>query len=250
LQRFLKLLGLTSRFTFKKDSFSSRFGFILAAAGSAIGLANIWKFPYISATYGGGFIVMYLLFLMLIGFPAFIAEILIGKSTEKPPMKAFQQLGKTKGWASLGQMTVWTGFLVSSFYSVVAGWIVGYFLEAITFKLDPIGTLEIASLHYEQLMNHPFWGLQHHALFMLICLVFLLGGIRRGIELCNKIFMPLFFALLLLLVGYALTLPGAGAAFHSLSSFSFTDLPKEAYIIALCHAFFKLSIGQGTIVNK
>jgi len=192
---------------------------------------------------------MYLIFLALIGIPAFLCEILIGKTTQKPPTGAFKELGKTKTWGSIGTLTIWTGFLVSSFYSVVAGWILGYLIESLTLQLASISTLEAAHTHYTNLMAYPFWGLWNHALFMGVCLAFLLGGIRKGIELCNKIFMPLFFGILLLLAGYAATLSESNTVLASLATFSFADLPHEAYLIALGHAFFTLSVGQGTLVT-
>ncbi len=116
-----------------RGSWGSRIGFILAAAGSAIGLANIWRFPYITGKYGGAaFIAVYLLCLVFIGFPVFISEILMGRRTQTSPVGAFRKLGTPYLGSWAGKMTILTGFIVSSFYSAVAGWMLGYFVESLT----------------------------------------------------------------------------------------------------------------------
>ncbi len=236
----------------KKDAFSSRLGFILSTAGSAIGLANIWKFPYIVGKFGGGaFIALYLIFLALIGIPAFISEVLIGKSTQKTPALAFQELSGTKSlfWKKTGTLTIWTGFLVSSFYSVIAGWILGYSFQAVMGRLSDIHDIPSAHTHYITLMGDPLWTTFFHALFMGMCLWFLLGGIKKGIEFCNKLFMPLFFLILFIIAGYALRLDTADSVLSFMTSLDFTSIPPQAVIIALGHAFFTLSVGQGTLVT-
>lgn len=234
----------------RKDSFSSRLAFILSTAGSAIGLANIWKFPYVVGSNGGAsFILLYLFFLLLIGVPAFISEVLIGKATQKPPSLAFEALGRTKAWKFIGTGTIVTGFLVSSFYSVVAGWILGYFVQALLGNLSDIHDIPSAHNHYTSLVAHPLWATAFHALFMGISAWVLFGGIRKGIELCNKIFMPIFFLILIGLAGYAMTLPSASQVFSYLTSIDFKACPTGAILIALGHAFFTLSVGQGTLVT-
>ena len=239
----------TTQITSQKK-FSSNLAFILSCAGSAIGLANIWKFPYVVGKFGGGsFLALYLFFLSLIGFPAFLSEILIGKSTQKAPSGAYFALGKTKVWKAFGQITIWTGFLISTFYSVVAGWILGYFFEALVGNLHSIQELETAKLHHTQLMESPLWGLSFHALFTAICYLFLTGGIRAGIERCNRFFMPLFFVILLVIATTSLTLPTATSVFQFFFSFHLEDLTGAAILVALGHAFFTLSVGQGTLVT-
>lgn len=241
---------MTEAVATKKDLFSSRFAFVLSTAGSAIGLANIWKFPYIVGKFGGGgFILVYLILLLFVGFPAFLSEILIGKTTKKNVSSAFFEIGKTKFWQKMGSFTVWTGFLVSSFYSVVAGWILGYFFEAISNNLHGLNTISKAQAHYSTLMGDPLWSILFHSLFAAICGLFLLGGIRGGIEKCNKIFMPLFFLILLLMMGWAVTLPSAKEVFTFMTSFDLKSLPASCFIIALGHAFFTLSVGQGSMAT-
>jgi neurotransmitter:Na+ symporter, NSS family len=233
----------------KKDTFSSRFAFMISTAGSAIGLGNIWKFPYIVGKYGGGsFLLIYALFLILVGFPAFLSEILIGKTTQKGPAASFFSLGKTLLWKGLGTFTIWTGFLVSSFYGVVAGWILGYTWEALLGRLDYIQHISHAKSHYSALMSDPYWSFTFHGLFMVLCLLCLVGGIRNGIEKSNRIFMPIFFVILFALAGWALSLPTAKDVCSFMTDFS-GALPAKAVMVALGHAFFTLSVGQGTLVT-
>jgi neurotransmitter:Na+ symporter, NSS family len=234
----------------KKDFFSSRLGFIMSTAGSAIGLANIWKFPYIVGKCGGGgFILIYLLLLLLVGFPAFLSEILVGKTTRQTPAQGFKELGGTKKWGIAGSFTVWTGFFVSSFYSVVAGWILGYFFESISGNLQGLNTITLAQNHYSSLMQDPLWALIFHAIFALICLSFLVGGIKSGIERCNKIFMPLFFVILIAMTAFCTTLPAASDVVGFMTTVDFKALPASCFILALGHAFFTLSVGQGTMAT-
>jgi len=241
----------TQAITQERDSFSSRLAFIVSAAGSAIGLANIWKFPYIVGQYGGGsFILLYLLFLVLVGIPAFISEIIIGKTTHKPPSAAFEQLGKgSVGWKRIGAIASWTGFIVSSFYSVVAGWILGYFTQALLGNLAQIDTIAAAHIHFQSLIQNPLWAPAFQLLFMALSVWFLLGGCRRGIEVCNKVCMPLFFLLLFIFTGWASSLPTASEIVSFFTSFSVKNISAVAVIIALGHAFFTLSIGQGTLIT-
>jgi NSS family neurotransmitter:Na+ symporter len=234
----------------KKDTFSSRLAFILSAAGSAIGLGNIWKFPYMTGKFEGGtFLVIYMLFLLLVGIPAFLSEILIGNITEKRPDDAFLELGKSGSWKKAGLITIWTGFFVSTFYSVVAGWILGYFFETLCGNIAPLNTIHDAHLYYTQLMQTPYWALSYHALFAAICGWFLYYGVRKGIERCNRIFMPLFFCILLLLVGWATILPTSGQVLSFLTHFDWSKVTPAMTISALGHAFFTLSVGQGTLVT-
>jgi len=234
----------------KARFFSNRIGFILSTAGSAIGLANIWKFPYVVGEFGGGgFIILYFFFLFMIGFPAFFSEILIGKITGKRPDDAYESLGKSKTWGKIGLGTMWTGFFVSSFYSVVAGWILGYLYEALRGNLLFIQTIPQAHGHYLSLMQEPFWSLFFHFIFAMICLWFLIGGIRKGIEKCNKICMPIFFIVLSLLLVWTFTLPTAKETVNFFLRCDFSKISPQAVIIALGHAFFTLSVGQGTLVT-
>lgn len=233
----------------KREHWSSKLGFILAVAGSAIGLANIWRFPYITGTYGGAaFVILYLLCLLAIGFPVFISEIAIGRHTQANPAKAFAQLGG-KYWGWLGKMSILTGFLVSAFYSAIAGWILGYFFEAIQGSLVQFKGSEEAATHYSQLLSSPGWGIGFHALFLISCIAVLFFGVKKGIEKCNKFFMPLLFIILFALVGWGLFLPNSLESIRFLFQPDWSVLTPTALLVALGQSFFTLSIGQGTLVT-
>jgi len=234
----------------KRDTWGSKVGFIFAVAGSAVGLANIWRFPFLVGQNGGAaFIILYIVSLLLIGFPVFIAELLIGRSTETNPSGAFQKLGKSKYWGTAGKLTIITGFIVSSFYSAVAGWLLGYLVEALRGNISNFTSTEHAVSHYNNLMSHPLWGLSFHLIFISLCVAVLYLGVRKGIERGNKVMMPILFIVLTLLVINGLMMPNAGLALTFLFSPDFSLITPSAVLIALGQAFFTLSIGQGTLVT-
>ncbi len=234
----------------KRESWGSRIGFIMAVAGSAIGLANIWRFPYIVGKNGGAaFIILYLIFLMIIGFPVFISEMLIGRATHTSPSGAFKKLGKTKIWSWMGKLTILTGFIVSSFYSAVAGWILGYLVEAVRGNLSSFESCDAVSSHYQCLMNSAIWGVGFHFLFMFFCVFVLYMGVRNGIERANKWMMPMLYMMLILLAIRGVTLPNASEGLHFLFTPNWSLITPVAIVTALGQAFFTLSLGQGTMVT-
>lgn len=234
----------------KRESWHSRLGFAVAAMGSAIGLANIWRFPYIVGQYGGAaFIIVYLLCLVFIGLPVFMAEIVIGRAAKQNPSGAFIAWGKNRFWRFSGHLIVITGFLVSSFYSVVAGWILGYFIFSVGGKLSVITNSEIASHFFANFLKNPYGLVSWHFLFMLICALILIRGVKKGIEKANKILLPALFFILIGLVIRGMTLPRGLAGFHFLLSARWAELTPTAILIALGHAFFTLSLGQGTMIT-
>lgn len=233
-----------------RDSWGSRIGFIFAVAGSAIGLGNIWRFPYIVGHHGGAaFIAIYLICLALIGFPVLISEILIGKKTQTSPSGAFRMLGGNWTWAWLGRMTILTGFIVSAFYSAVAGWILGYLFEALFGRIDQFHSAEAATDHFNALVQNPLWTVGFHCLFLLLATGVLFFGVRKGIERANKWMMPLLFGLLILLVIKGVTMPSAAKGLSFLLAPDWSILTPSALIIALGQSFFTLSLGQGTMVT-
>lgn len=233
-----------------RATWGSRLGFIFAVAGSAVGLANIWRFPYLVGKHGGAaFILVYLLSLLLIGFPVFIAEILIGRATQTNPSGAFEKLGGSRGWSSAGKMTILTGFIVSSFYSAVAGWIFGYFIESIKGNLTSFQSAEEVALHHTSLMQNPWWGVSFHLIFIFLCSAVLYLGVREGIERWNKFLMPLLFTVLIILVIKGLTLENAGEGLRFLFEPDWSLITPVALLTALGQAFFTLSVGQGTMVT-
>lgn len=229
------------------DKFTNRLGFIVTTAGSAIGLANVWRFPFLVGTLGGGSLtITYLLLLLLAGLPLFLAEIFIGKSTNCGAYEASYKLGKTAFWAFTGKLSVCTAFLISSFYSVVAGWCVGYFFLSLSSPL-PSNPSE-AHFLWITFVTSPVKTILCHFIFLLTSFLFVRNRVQSGIERCSRIFMPLF---LLTLLGLTIQAAFTADAADTLKLLFIPQQPLHqlAILTALGHAFFTLSVGQGTLVT-
>lgn len=234
--------------TVKREKWGSKIGFILAAAGSAIGLGNIWKFPYMTYTNdGGAFVLMYLISILLIGFPIMIAEIIIGRRTQLSPVGAMTAVGGKK-WSWLGWLGVATGFIILSYYSVVAGWTLEYVVKSITGAFDNQTTDQVTQ-QFVDFVSDPYRQIFWHALFMGITVFVVTGGVSRGIERSARILMPILFIIILILVGLALTTEGAGRAITFLFRPNFSELSGAGFLEALGHAFFSLSLGMGAMIT-
>ena len=234
-----------SRVTWK-----SKVGFIFAAAGSAVGLANIWRFPYIVGQYGGAaFICIYLACLLLIGIPVFVSEVLIGRSTQKNPRSAFKELGKNKFWSGSGTFTIITGFLISSFYSVIAGWVLGYFVSAIFGQISQFQTAAEAQHFFVNLVSNPFWAVGFHLFFMGLSYFLLMGGVRKGLEKGSEIMVPFLILILVALVITGISLPKSQLGLDFYLKPNWKLITPTTFLFALGHAFFTLSLGQGTMVT-
>ena len=231
---------------------SGRLAFILAATGSAVGLGNIWKFPYITGENGGGaFVLVYLLCIALIGIPIMMAEILLGRRGRQSPMNTMALLAREAGaspaWKLLGVMGVIAGFLILSFYSVIAGWALAYIERAasgVFTGLDKAGVDRLFSGlvgDWEKLLG---W----HTLFMVLTVVVVARGVRKGLERAVSILMPLLFVILVLLVGYAIAEGDFSRAVDFMFKPDFSKLSGEAILIAMGHSFFTLSLGMGAIM--
>jgi len=234
----------------KREQWSSKIGFILAAAGSAIGLGNIWKFPYITGQNGGAsFIIVYLICIAIIGLPVLIAEILLGRTTHRNPVGAFKALSKSKFWIGVGGMGVVSGFLILSFYSVIAGWAVGYIIEAANGNFSQFSTGELAANHFNSLITNVTWIVGYFTAFMLMTMFFVYLGIQKGIELGSVIMMPILFILLFILMVRGITLEGSEAGISFLLNPDWSKINAQSILIALGHAFFTLSLGMGAMLT-
>lgn len=233
-----------------RETWRSSFGFVLAAVGSAIGLANIVKFPYMVGNNGGAaFICIYLISLALISLPVLVSEALIGRTTRRNPSGAMRKLGGSKGWARTGTMVVITGLFVASFYSALAGWILGYLVEAAMGKISHFTDMSQASDHFNSLITTPWWGLLFHFLFLGTCLLVLQSGVRKGIERGCEFMMPLLFVVLLFLVFKGLSMPGSSKGLKFLLHPDWSMVTPTTVILALGQSFFTLSAGQGTMIT-
>ncbi len=233
-----------------REKWGSKIGFVLAAAGSAIGLGNIWKFPYIAGENGGAsFVLVYLICIAVIGLPVLIAEILIGRTTQRNPVGAFYKLSKSKFWASLGGMGVVAGFLILSFYAIIAGWAIGYIIESINGNFflwpDPTASAE----HFNSLVSNVYWMMGYFAFFMVLTIIIVFSGVQRGIERASKIMMPVLFILLVVLMIRGLTLPGAEKGINFLWNPDWSKITASTILLALGHAFFTLSLGMGAMLT-
>ena len=234
----------------KRELWKSHIGFMWAAIGSAVGLGSIWRFPYIVGQNGGAaFALLFTFFLIFVSLPVLIAEIVIGRKTHLNPAGAFRALGKGKIWGGIGFMTIATGFIVSSFYSVICGWTLGYLGDAIMGGLTHFQTIGESQNYFTSHVSLGSWAIGTHFLFMFLATMILFVGVQKGIEASNSVFMPMLFIILLILVGKGLTMAGASGGLKFLFNPDFKSLTPAAVVMALGQALFGLSIGQGTMVT-
>ena len=245
----------------ERGTWGSRLGFILAAAGSAVGLGNIWKFPYVTGKNGGGlFVVIYLMAVVAIGLPIMIAEILLGRMTQRSPIVAFRDLaGSRSPWQVSGWLGVIAGFVILSFYSIVAGWAVYYLYFAVTHGFSGMDKAALGNLFSSLAWGSseaggptPAYGLVSalHALFMVVTGGCVIGGVQSGVERASRVLMPALFLMMMGLAIYGLTLEGSGQALDFMFGFHTTDFkPGKGFLEALGQAFFSLSLGMGAMLT-
>ncbi|MDT8383182.1 MAG: sodium-dependent transporter [Gammaproteobacteria bacterium] len=231
---------------------SNRWIFILAATGSAVGLGNIWKFPYIAGENGGGaFVLVYLLCIAAIGIPIMMSEVLLGRRGRRSPINTMRELAREEGrspaWSLLGWSGVLAGFLILSYYSVIAGWALAYVLNSASGIFTGAPAEEITAV-FSELVSNPgeliFW----HSLFMLMTMLVVARGVKKGLEVAIRFLMPALFVLLLIMVGYAISSGEFTRGLDFLFTPNFGKLTAEGVLIAMGHAFFTLSLGMGAIM--
>lgn len=232
-----------------RAEFSSKFGVIAAAAGSAVGLGNIWKFPYIAGVYGGAaFIFVYLGFIAAIGLPVMISELIIGRKSRKNAFGAFKKLAPNSPWKLVGMLGVGAAFMILSFYGVVAGWSIEYVFSSAFNGFKNQSPDELANM-FTNFIQSPLKPVIYQVVFMLLTGAIVIVGVKDGIEKNVKIMMPLLVVIILILDIRAVTLPGAGAGLKFLFHPNFSKLTAEGVLSALGHAFFSLSLGMGTLIT-
>jgi len=233
-----------------RGGFGSRLGFILAAAGSAVGLGNIWRFPYMAAEHGGGaFVVIYLGFVILIGVPVMLAEFTLGRAARANPVGAFRKLAPRGAWWAVGGLGVLTGFGILAFYCVVAGWTLSYLVRALGGGFShSVGAAESEAL-FTSIIASPTETIGMTAVFLGMTALVVRGGIAQGIERASKILMPALFLILIVLAGRSLTLPGAERGIAFLLQPNFAAVRPETFLYALGQALFSLSLGMGAMIT-
>lgn len=234
------------------SEWSSRFTFILAATGSAVGLGNIWKFPYITGENGGGaFVLVYLVCILCIGIPIMMAETMLGRRGKQSPIKTMITLSKEasvhKNWHYIGWLGIVAGVLILSYYSVIAGWAMSYVLKALTGSFSD-GNVETMKGLFEGLMASPVQQIFWHSLFMIATMFIVVRGVKGGLEKSVRFLMPSLFFLLVLLVGYAMTTGYYQQGLDFLFTPDFSEIDANAILIAMGHAFFTLGLGMGAIM--
>ncbi|MBS4209912.1 sodium-dependent transporter [Bacillus sp. FJAT-50079] len=233
----------------QREQWSSRLGFILAAAGSAIGLGAIWKFPYVAGTSGGGaFFVIFILFTLLVGMPILLAEFTIGRGSQQDAINAYRKLAPKTSWDLLGKMGLATSFILLSFYSVVGGWIIVYLFQALSGGLANLTEAQYGQL-FSELISSPMIAVGAQFLFIVITIWVVARGIQNGIERANQIMMPALFISFLILIIRSLTLENSleGVKFFLLPDF--TALTSATILYALGQSFFALSVGNSVMVT-
>ena len=232
-----------------RDSFSSKFGVIAAAAGSAVGLGNIWKFPYITGVYGGAaFLIVYLAFILAIGLPIMLSEFVIGRSAGKNVFGSFKALAPNSSWKLIGLLGVAAAFMILSFYGVIAGWSVEYVIQAVGNNFADKSSDELATW-FNSFVQSPFKPLIYQVIFMILTGAIVVVGIKKGIEKNVKILMPILVLLIIILCVRSVTLEGAREGLEFLFKPDFSKLTADGVLSALGHAFFSLSLGMGTLIT-
>ncbi len=233
----------------KRDSFGSKFGVIAAAAGSAIGLGNIWRFPYVVGENGGGaFLFVYLGFIFLIGIPVMLSEFVIGRGAQRNPFGAFRKLAPGKPWYLVGLMGVVAAFMILAFYTAVAGWTLEYIYQSIIngFAGKNPGQID---LMFETFRGGSFRPIIWFVVFMFFTGYIVVAGVKNGIEKYAKILMPVLLVLIIVMCIRSVTLPGAGEGLEFLFKPDFSKITASTILEALGQAFFSLSIGMGTLIT-
>ncbi len=234
----------------KRDSFGSRFGALVAMAGSAVGLGNLWRFPYLVGENGGAaFIILYIILSFTICLPIFMSEFMIGRRSQKNAYSAFNDLSNGSPWRFVGLFSVLIPLVVLSYYSVIGGWSVEYILKAFMFSFSGEGTQSAMSTMFADFVSNPWLPLLCHTVFLLLTIIIVAFGIKGGIEKFSKIMMPLLFVIVIAIAIYAVTLPGARAGLEYLFKPDFSKITPQACASALGQAFFSLSIGMGCIIT-
>ena len=233
----------------ERDGFGSRFGVLVAVAGSAVGLGNLWRFPYMVGNNGGAaFIILYLVFVILLCLPIMFSEFVIGRRTQSNAFGAIKKIAPKSGWLSIGVISVVASICIMSFYSVVGGWTLEYIFKSFSSDFLTSDSSSLAN-QFSGFSQSSFLPVAMHLLFLTLSALIVVAGVKNGIEKYSKILMPMLFVLVLLLAIRSLTLDGAGAGVKFLLYPDFSKITGETMLAALGQAFFSLSLGMGCIIT-
>ena len=233
-----------------RDSFGSRFGALVAMAGSAVGLGNLWRFPYLVGENGGAaFIIIYIILSFLICLPIFISEFVVGRRSQKNAYAAFRDLSGGSAWRWVGLFTIIVPLIVLSYYSVIGGWSIDYMFKSFAFLFTGSESQSALNTMFSDFVSSTWAPLIVQTVFLLATTLIVVVGIKDGIEKFSKIMMPLLFFIVISIAIYSLTLPGAQKGVEYLFNPDFSKIDAKACAAALGQAFFSLSLGFGTIMT-
>lgn len=231
-----------------RAQFTTRLGIIATTVGSAVGLGNIWRFPYEAGVHGGGaFMLIYIIFIFLLGVPVICAEFIMGRETRSNIFGAFRKLSDSRQWAWVGYIGILASLMILSFYSVVAGWTLEYFFQSISGAMNDVSPTDrhVVFDTFASGWRSPVWTI----IFLIINACIMLRGVQKGIEKFSNILMPALFILLIIFCINSLTLPGAGKGLEFLFVPDFSKVTPDVLLGALGQAFFSLSLGLGTMLT-
>ena len=230
----------------ERANFATKMGIILATAGSAVGLGNVWRFPYMTGQNGGAvFILIYIVCVLLLGIPCMISEFIIGRHAHSNTARAYYKMSGGTAWSLIGYMGVLTGFLITGYYAVVSGWCLQYIWASLVGHLQ--GDPEYFKTYFSAFSSHPVKPIFWLVVIMLLTYLIVENGVRDGIERASKILMPTLFVLLLIIVVASCMLPGAEAGIAFLFKPDWTMINSRVFLSALGQAFYSLSIAMGCI---
>jgi neurotransmitter:Na+ symporter, NSS family len=233
----------------ERDTFSGKFGILAAAVGSAVGLGNIWRFPYVTGENGGGaFLLIYLFFILAIGFPVMLAELSIGRRAQRNALGSFRKLAPGKPWYLVGLMGIVAAFLILAFYSTIAGWCLEFLAQAIGNNFVGKDAGQLAA-NFDAFHTSTFRPLLWQMVFMFLTGFIIFFGVKDGIEKYTKILMPILFVLIVVMAIWSLTLDGASEGLRFFFNPDFSKLTWSSVLVALGQAAFSLSIGMGTLIT-
>ena len=230
----------------ERDNFGSKLGVILATAGSAVGLGNVWRFPYMAGENGGAvFIIIYVVCVLMLGIPCMISEFIVGRNGHANTARAFRQLAGGTPWAAIGYMGVLTGFLITGYYAVVSGWCLQYVWASLIGHLQ--GDPAYFRTYFSELSSDPVKPVLWTVIILGMTYLIIEHGVRAGIERASKLLMPTLFILLLIIVVAACLLPGAGKGIEFLFHPDFSKITGDVFLGALGQSFYSLSIAMGCL---
>ncbi|MDP2153255.1 MAG: sodium-dependent transporter [Methylotenera sp.] len=238
--------------THHRSAWRNRWTFMLATAGSAIGLGNIWKLPYMIGVNGGSaFVLVFIACIFFVGIPLMMTEILLGRRAQKNPLNGIETLAieanASRHWKYLGGMGMITGLLILSFYSVIGGWVLSFIGTAVSGGFTGMDGAQ-STANFNQLLASPLTLLFWHTVFMIMTMSVVARGVNSGLEKANNILIPALFAILLILLGYSMSVGDMNASFRFMFSPDFSKITPVTVLSALGHAFFSLSLGMGSVM--